>query len=144
MSLRPSGAWPFTPCSTTHPVTVRVPTGTRTRAPIDGSSRCSGTRYVRRSRNGTGTATEIVGTLLIPGEDGPDAFHVLPHFSFRSGISQQVRRMIRRHQDRVPILVLAPANPRNRLRAPQQRLRREFAERHDDLRLDDVDLPEEK
>src|SRR5437867_165659 len=43
--------------STTIPVTVRVPTGTTTRAPTTGVAIVSGTEYVRRSSVGIGTAT---------------------------------------------------------------------------------------
>ena len=42
----------------THPVIVRVPIGTSTRAPAAGVSMPSGMRYVSRSSCGTGTATD--------------------------------------------------------------------------------------
>ena len=50
--------------------------------------------------------------------------------------------MIRGHQDRIAVLVLTPAQPRDRVVRLQQRLRRELAERHDHLGLDRIDLPE--
>ena len=52
--------------------------------------------------------------------------------------------MVRRHQDRVTILVLSAPDPRNGLSRLQKRLRRELAERHDDLGLDGFNLPEEE
>src|SRR5262245_56172399 len=57
LTAMPSGAVTFP--SMTHPVSVLEPTGTRTRAPTVGTGISSGTRYVSRSRKGTGTATEI-------------------------------------------------------------------------------------
>ena len=42
----------------THPVIVRAPTGTSTRAPTAGVSMPSGILYVSRSTCGTGTATD--------------------------------------------------------------------------------------
>src|SRR5262245_31460658 len=72
---------------TTTPVTVRVPTGTRTRAPTRGDAKCDGTLYVRRSRNGTGTATETrrnAGLLVrAPGKNGADFLHVFPDVPLR-------------------------------------------------------------
>ena len=42
---------------TSPPVTMRLPSGTTTRAPTTGRGRLAGTRYVRSTRPGTGTAT---------------------------------------------------------------------------------------
>ena len=52
--------------------------------------------------------------------------------------------MERRDQLRAAVVEHAAAEPRNRIERPQQRLRAELAERDDDFRLDDVDLPEEE
>ena len=49
-----------------------------------------------------------------------------------------------RDQLRAAVVEHAAAQPRDRLVGPQQRLRRELAERDDHLRLDDVDLPEQE
>src|SRR6185503_9966849 len=106
-------------CSTTQPVSVREPTGTRTRAPTGGSTIVSGTRYVRRSRNGTGTATEIRRNALairrsasFTCQDRSHFLHVVPDIALRGRRSQQVRGMVGRNQDRVAVLEFAPAQPR--------------------------------
>src|SRR5687767_14203805 len=52
--------------------------------------------------------------------------------------------MVRRDQDGVAVLEFLAPQPRDRSIRLEQALRREFPERHDDLRLDDVDLPQEK
>src|SRR5579871_3077220 len=127
--------------STTMPVTMRAPSGTTTRAPIDGAGMPDGTAYVRRSRAGTGTATWTSALRL---EEPEDKLHIFPHVALRRRVTQQVRGMERRHELRAAIVVHAAAQPRDRIQRPQQRARRERAERHDHLRLDDVDLLEEK
>ena len=60
------------------------------------------------------------------------------------GLRSRYAGMIRRHQDRVAVLELAAAQPRDRVGRPQQALRGELAERDDHLRLDRVDLPEQE
>src|SRR4051812_50122179 len=70
-----AGAWvgPDSRMSTTIPVSVRLPSGTRTRAPMTGIGRDSGTLYVRASSVGTGTATAMrrIGAYSA-GPDGTD------------------------------------------------------------------------
>ncbi len=50
----PSGAVDAWDTSTTMPVTERVPSGTTTRAPTDGTGSPAGTLYVSRSSDGNG------------------------------------------------------------------------------------------
>src|SRR4051812_34300557 len=70
-----AAAWagPDSGTSTTIPVSVRLPSGTRTRAPMTGIGRDSGTLYVRASSVGTGTATAMrrIGAYSA-GPDGTD------------------------------------------------------------------------
>src|SRR5688500_18210085 len=49
-----------------------------------------------------------------------------------------------RNQLRAAVFELPPAQPRNRIRCLEQRLRREFAERNDHARLDHFDLAEQE
>src|SRR5262249_50343893 len=129
LTATPSGA--PTSRSTTHPVSVLEPTGTRTRAPTAGTSMSSGRRYVSRSRNGTGTATEIqrMGRfsgvrsqeaggrarvalyLLTPisyllRQELSDALHIFPDFALRRRGAEQVGRMVGRHENGVSKPVL--------------------------------------
>src|SRR5689334_22687748 len=76
----------MTSTSTTTPVTTRDPSGTTTRAPTTARGSPSGTRYVRKSSCGTGTATLI-------SKQRSYKLHVLPHLALRGWVSEQVRRM---------------------------------------------------
>src|SRR5262245_38235520 len=99
------------------PVTFRVPSGTTTRAPTAGAGPSSDTRYVRRSRVGTGTATRrsicdggkcqvssvksqvqsrkshVLETSNLRLENLAHDFHVFPHLALARGIAEQVRRV---------------------------------------------------
>ena len=63
---------------------------------------------------------------------------------FDGRVAQQVGRVEGRNQLRAAVVEDAAAQARDRIVRPQQRLRRELAERDDHLRLDDVDLPEQE
>src|SRR4029079_17946714 len=137
---------------TTRPVTVRRPSGTRTRAPRTGVPRPGGTRYVRSGSAGTGAATEMSTTaapLFVRGggirQTCHDHLHVLPDLALRAGISQQVGRVkSRHHRDRSHPMELA-AHARNRRLDAEERLRREFSERDDHHRIHRRNLrPEER
>src|SRR6266436_4799490 len=73
-----------------------------------------------------------------------DNLHIFPHLPLRRRIAEEIRGMEGRDQLRAAVVVHAAAEARDRIERAQQRLRRELAERDDDLRLDDVDLPEQK
>src|SRR5437879_2052630 len=73
-----------------------------------------------------------------------DNLHIFPHLPLRRWVAQEIRGMERRDQLRAAVVVQAAAEARDRIERAQQRLRRELAERDDDLRLDDVDLLEQK
>ena len=49
---------------------IRVPSGTRTRAPATGVASASGTRYVSAGSEGTGTATLMNRKSVYAGFDG--------------------------------------------------------------------------
>src|SRR5688572_22012838 len=113
-----------TPVSTTMPVTMREPTGTRTRAPTAGGTAAPAIEYVRRSSAGTGTATRI-NTILTSafGQEPLDQLHVFPDLALRGRVAQKIRRVERRHELRAAIVEDAPAQPRDWLVGPKQRLR---------------------
>src|SRR5262245_1167400 len=138
-------------CRTMHPVIVRAPTGTRTRAPTGGSGMAYGTLYVRRSRNGTGTATatrrkwkSLKEVLSLTAQNRANLFHVFPHFPLRGRRPKQVRRVIRWDQHSVAVPEFTPANPRDGIVGVQQTLCGEFAERDDHLRLHSVNLTKQE
>ncbi len=70
--------------SVTTPVSVRFPSGTRTRAPTTGSAKDSGTEYVRASSEGTGTATRTRRMAYAPGDRGGTGRPSSMSASFRS------------------------------------------------------------
>src|SRR5688572_14521473 len=85
--------------------------------------------------------------MRLPGrvlQQRADFLHVLPDVALALRAAEQERGMERRDQLRAAVLVNAPAQARDRLLRLQQRFRRKRAERHDDLRTDAVDLPEEE
>src|SRR5512140_2268190 len=126
--LRSTGDWGLaTGDWTTTPVRVRVPRGTRTRAPTGGSGRPSGRLYVRAPRPGTGTAISTRRMGLVAGalENGPRLLQVFPRLAFAARRPQQVRGVERRDQLGAAEVEHAAAQPRDRLLRPQQRLRRE-------------------
>ena len=98
-----------------------------------------------KSGNGDGDA-DVQGARCATAEPSRvlTSFHVFPHLALGGWIAQQVRGMERGDQLGAAVVVDAAAQAGNRIERAQQRLRREFAERHDHLGLDEVDLPEQK
>src|SRR4051812_9990843 len=74
----------------------------------------------------------------------PNALHVVPDLALRGRVAQQVGGVKGRNQLGAAIVVHAAAQPRDRIERPQQRARREGAQRDDHFRLDDIDLLEQE
>src|SRR5262245_23550390 len=77
-------------------------------------------------------------------EQSLDKFHILPYLALRGGVAQDVRRVKGGNELGAAEIVDAPAQTRNRVERPQQRLRPELSQRDNHPRLDDIDLLKQK
>src|SRR5262245_34611732 len=120
---------------------------TTTRTSVSGPAASSApAKRVARTSPASTMAT-AARTSLPWDADAEDLHHlldVLPHQPLVGRIAQQVRRVERRHELDAVIVVPAPAQPRDGLLRAEERLHRELAERHDDLRLDQLELADEE